>query len=150
MLIGIHHTALSTPDLDRTIAFYRDLFGFEVEFDFSWDESNEAFKRTHALAETAGRVAMLSREGARLEVFEYRKPTPLPVSSPRGNADHGICHLCFEVKEIDQEYDRLKGAGMAFQSEPIPQANVKCCYGSDPDGNIIELIEYFDQVLAGD
>ena len=76
MIVGIHHTALSSPDLDRMIAFYRDLFGFEVEFDFSWDETNENFKKTHAAPETAGRVAMLTREGARLEVFEYVKPRP--------------------------------------------------------------------------
>ena len=48
MLVGIHHTALSTPDLDRLIAFYRDHFGFALDFDFSWDESNAEFQRTHA------------------------------------------------------------------------------------------------------
>ena len=44
MIVGIHHTALSTRDADRLVRFYRDLFGFEVEFDFPWDESNEAFR----------------------------------------------------------------------------------------------------------
>ena len=58
MLVGIHHTAISTPDLARSKAFYRDLFGFEEAFEFAWDGSNEDFKRTHALPETAGTVAM--------------------------------------------------------------------------------------------
>ena len=60
MFVGIHHTALSTSDLDRLIAFYQAAFGFEVEFDFPWDESNDAFRRTHAVSETAGRVVMLA------------------------------------------------------------------------------------------
>jgi catechol 2,3-dioxygenase-like lactoylglutathione lyase family enzyme len=149
MIVGIHHTALSTPDLARSLAFYRDLLGFEVEFEFAWDESNENFKRTHAVPQSAGRVAMLAREGARLEIFEYRKPAPRPQAAPPGNADHGISHFCLQVVDIDAEFARLKGAGMPFQSEPVPQGNVKCCYGRDPDGNVIELIEYFDHVVEG-
>ena len=149
MIVGLHHTAISTPDLGRAVAFYRDLFGFELEFEFAWDESNENFKRTHAASETAGRVAMLVREGARLEIFEYRKPAPRPMQGARGNADHGLSHFCIQVEEIEQEFARLEAAGMPFQSEPVPQGNVKCCYGHDPDGNTIELIEYFDHVVEG-
>ena len=149
MIVGLHHTAISTPDLDRLIAFYHDLFGFEVEFDFSWDETNENFKKTHAADETRGRVAMLRREGACIEAFEYAKPVPARMSSPPGNADHGLAHFAMQVTEIEQEFERLKAAGMPFLSDPIPQGNVKCCYGRDPDGNLIELIEYFDHIVEG-
>ena len=148
MLVGIHHTALSTPDVERAVAFYRDLFGFEVAFDFAWDEDNRAFQRTHAAPETRGRVVMLERGSARLEIFEYAKPVPRPMTGPPGNADHGLCHLAFEVKQIDDEVERLRRAGMRFLSDPVPQAYVKCCYGRDPDGNLIELIEYFDEDAA--
>ena len=51
------------------------------------------------------------------------------------------------MKEIEAEYRRLSEAGVPFQSEPVPQAYVKCCYCRDPDGNIIELIEYFDHIV---
>lgn len=149
MILGLHHTAISTPDLQRAIEFYRDQLGFQVEFEFAWDESNENFKRTHAAPETAGRVAMLSREGARLEIFEYAKPAPRPVGAPPANADHGLCHFCIQVADIDDEFARLEAAGMPFLSPPVPQGNVKCCYGRDPDGNIIELIEYFDRIVEG-
>ena len=140
MLVGIHHTAISTPNLDRSVAFYRELFGFDVAFDFSWDETNEDFKRTHAQPETAGRVVMLERGSSRLEIFEYAKPIPKVADSARGNADHGFSHFSVEVKDIDDEYKRLADAGMQFLSEPVPQAYIKCCYGRDPDGNLIELI----------
>ena len=74
MIVGIHHTALSTRDADRLVRFYRELFGFEVEFDFPWDESNEAFKKSHAVHESAGRVVMIANGASRLETFEYAKP----------------------------------------------------------------------------
>ena len=148
MLVGIHHTAISTPDLERSVAFYRELFGFDADFDFAWDESNEEFKKTHAAPETAGRVVMLSRSGSRLEIFEYAKPVPRSSDPERSNVDHGISHLSFEVKDIEAEYRRLSAAGMSFLSDPVPQATIKCCYGRDPDGNLIELIEYFDHPVG--
>lgn len=144
MLVGIHHTAISTPDVDRLAGFYREHFGFSVEFDFPWDETNAEFRKTHAAPETKGRVLMLSRGASRLELFEYVKPAPRPADGPRRNADHGVAHFCFEVKDIEAEYERLRAAGVAFLSEPVPQAYVKVCYGHDPDGNLFELLEFGD------
>lgn len=143
MFVGIHHTALSTRDLDRLVRFYRELFGFELEFDFPWDEGNEAFRRTHAVEASAGRVVMLERDGHRLELFEYEKPEPRPDHAPRENADLGISHFCFQVTDLEKEFERLAAAGMRFQSEPVEQTpEVVNCYGRDPDGNLIELIEF--------
>jgi catechol 2,3-dioxygenase-like lactoylglutathione lyase family enzyme len=144
MLVGIHHTAISTPDVERAVAFYRELFGFAVAFDFCWDEANREFQRTHAAPETKGRVVMLERGPARLEIFEYEKPAPRPVDEPRRNSDHGISHFCFEVKDIEAEYERLRRAGVPFLSGPVTQAYVRVCYGRDPDGNLFELLEFLD------
>jgi catechol 2,3-dioxygenase-like lactoylglutathione lyase family enzyme len=33
-IISFHHTAISTPNLERLVAFYRDCFGFEPVFEF--------------------------------------------------------------------------------------------------------------------
>ena len=148
MFVGIHHTAISTPDLERAIAFYREHFGFALTLDFAWDESNEGFQRTHALPETRGRVVMLERGASRLEIFEYAKPAPRPADPKRRNVEHGISHVCIEVKDIEAEYARLRAGGVRFQSEPVPQHTIKCCYCRDPDGNVIELIEYFDHVVG--
>jgi len=147
VLVGLHHTALSTPDAERLVAFYRDHFEFVVAFDFAWDEQNAAFRRTHAAPETRGRVVMLERGPSRLEIFEYEKPAPRPARGLPGNADHGLCHLAFEVKDIDAEVARLRAAGVPFLSDPVPQATVKVCYGRDPDGNLFELIEFFDHAV---
>ncbi|MBW2365696.1 MAG: VOC family protein, partial [Deltaproteobacteria bacterium] len=36
MMKAMHHTAISTFDMDRLIKFYCDLLGFEVEREFEW------------------------------------------------------------------------------------------------------------------
>ena len=143
MILGIHHTALSTRDADRLVRFYRELFGFEVEFDFPWDESNQAFKQSHAVHESAGRVVMIANGASRLEIFEYRKPAPRPDIPARANADLGIAHFSIEVRDIAKEYARLVAAGMKFQSELVTQTpTIQMAYGRDPDGNLIELIDF--------
>jgi catechol 2,3-dioxygenase-like lactoylglutathione lyase family enzyme len=143
MIVGIHHTALSTRDADRLVRFYRDLFGFEVEFDFPWDESNQAFVKSHAVGETAGRVVMIANGASRLEIFEYRKPAPRADIPGRANADLGIAHFSIEVRDIEREYARLAAAGMTFQSALVTQTpTIQMAYGRDPDGNIIELIDF--------
>jgi glyoxylase I family protein len=143
MIVGIHHTALSTPDADRLVRFYQNLFGFEVEFDFPWDESNQAFETSHAVGPTAGRVVMIANGASRLEIFEYKKPAPRPDISGRANADLGIAHFSIEVRDIAKEYERLVAAGMKFQSGLVSQTpTIQMAYGRDPDGNIIELIDF--------
>lgn len=143
MIVGIHHTALSTRDADRLVAFYRDAFGFEVEFDFPWDEGNEAFRQSHAVSESAGRVVMIANGASRLEIFEYRKPAPRDDIAGRANADLGIAHFAIEVRDIEREYARLERAGLRFQSGLVTQTpEIRMAYGRDPDGNLIEVIDF--------
>ncbi len=144
MFKGMHHTAISTPDLDRLVGFYCDLFDFKVTMDWKWDQGNANMDRTHALSDTSGRVVMIERDGARLELFQYRTPSPNPADPSRRNVDHGISHLCFEFEDIDAEYERLRQSGMRFHCEPADYGTAKCTYGRDPDGNLIEIIEYLD------
>jgi len=143
MIVGIHHTALSTRDADRLVAFYREAFGFEVEFDFPWDETNEAFRQSHAVHETAGRVVMIANGASRLEIFEYRKPEPRADIAGRANADLGIAHFAIEVRDIEKEYARLAAAGLRFQSGLVRQTDtIQMAYARDPDGNLIEVIDF--------
>ncbi len=152
MIRGIHHTAISTPDLERSLAFYCGLLGFEQVMDFTWPEGTENMNRTHALAETAGRVVLLRAGNTLVELFQYATPTPKPLDPKRPLCDHGITHLCLDVDDIEVEYKRLEAGGMVFHSPPIDYGTVKTTYGRDPDGNCIELqeIKSADDALALD
>ena len=141
MIRGIHHTAISTVDLERSIRFYRDLMGFEEVMDFSWPEGTTNMNATHALKETAGRVVLLKAGNSMIELFQYTTPAPVPRDSERRLCDHGITHFCIDVDDIDAEYERLQAAGMLFHCPPVDYGTVKTTYGRDPDGNVIELQE---------
>ncbi len=141
MIRGIHHTAISTVDLERSITFYRDLLGFEQVMDFSWPEGTSNMNATHALKETSGRVVLLKAGNSMIELFQYASPTPAQADPGRRLCDHGITHFCIDVDDIDKEYERLKAAGMRFHCPPVDYGTVKTTYGRDPDGNVIELQE---------
>jgi len=141
MIRGIHHTAISTPDLDRALAFYRDLLGLRVVADFAWPVGTEVADRITGLHESSARAVMLQAGNAFVELFQYQTPAPRPGDPRRPVADHGITHLCFDVTELDAEYERLRAAGMTFHCPPQDLGGVRSTYGRDPDGNVIELQE---------
>ena len=85
---------------------------------------------------------MLKAGNAMVEIFEYDSPTPKKGDRRRPVCDHGITHICLDVKDVDAEYERLKAAGMTFHCPPQDLGPiVRTTYGRDPDGNVIELQE---------
>jgi catechol 2,3-dioxygenase-like lactoylglutathione lyase family enzyme len=138
---GIHHTAISTPDLPRAMRFYRDLLGFEQVMDFRWPTGTENMNRTQRLPDSAGHVVMLRAGNCMIELFQYETPVAEGADESRRLCDHGITHFCLDVDDIDGEYARLSAGGMEFHCPPVDYGTVKTTYGCDPDGNYIELQE---------
>jgi len=142
MIKGFHHAAISTPDLARCIAFYTETIGGSVAWEFGWDEGTDEADAVTGLQGSACRAAMLKIGDTFLEVFEFAAPVQSARQQQRPVNLHGITHICLEVTDIQGEYDRLKKAGMAFHSAPMAQDGSSMVYGRDPDGNVVELIEF--------
>lgn len=149
MIRGIHHVAISTGDIDRLIAFYRDVIGMELIKVSGWDAGSEEVDAIVGLQGSSARAAKLKLGNAYLELFQYLTPEGTPQSPGRPVNDHGYTHFCLDVVDIDAEYERLSAAGMTFHCPPPPSAKVgpgaqRSTYGRDPDGNVIELQELVD------
>lgn len=142
MIRGVHHTAISTSNLERALGFYRDLLGFRVVFEFAWPAGTEVADRITGLQRSSARAVMLRAGNAFVELFQYESPTPKPGDPCRPVADHGLTHICLDVVDLDAEYQRLREAGMTFHCPPQEIGmDVRTTYGRDPDGNVIELQE---------
>jgi len=140
MMKAIHHTAISTSDLDQLKTFYCDLLGFEVESEFEWPVGIEVSDKIVGLKDSASKVAMLKLGDFRLELFQYSSPEPKSSDPNRPVCDHGITHLAFTVEDIHAEYNRLVKAGMRFHCPP-QNIGAIVTYGRDPDGNVVELMQ---------
>ena len=144
MIRGIHHTAISTPDLERALGFYRDLLGAEVVTDFEWPVGLDLADRLVGLQGSSARAVMLRLGNAMVELFEFRTPDQQSGDPDRPVCDHGITHICLDVTDLDAEYERLLAAGMRFHCPPVDLGTVRTTYGRDPDGNVVELQEVSD------
>ena len=153
MIKGVHHTAISTRDLDRLRQFYCDVLGFELIRESGWQSGSAAGQRADnivGLKNTAAKAAMVKKGGAIIEFFEYTSPVPKPADPGWRVCDLGYTHICLEVEDIDAEYERLKKAGMSFHAPPPGEAHggMRAIYGRDPEGNVIELLEMIHRSVS--
>lgn len=143
-ILGFHHVAISTPDIDRLSAFYCTLFGFERVFDMAWDKGVEPYDRMMAIEDTAARVVMLRTGNSFLEMFEFSSPVPRHAVGDRPVIDHGLTHICIAVDDADAECARLAALGLRLHCPPLGGAPVNGTYARDPDGNVIEILAVSD------
>lgn len=142
MILGFHHAAISTPDLDRCVSFYKDVVGCEEAWSFEWPIGTPEADEMTGLTNSAAHAVMLKLGETYLEVFAFSAPSPKQRTATRPVCDHGITHICLLVRDLHSEYERMKSAGMVFHSQPLTQDTGYVVYGRDPDGNVVELIEF--------
>jgi catechol 2,3-dioxygenase-like lactoylglutathione lyase family enzyme len=133
----LEHAALSVSNLEKSIAFYRDLLGLELVRVIEGG-TGARLGDIVGLPGCVARIAHLTSEKGMLELFEYKSPRGAPVA--RTQADLGFSHVGFATSDIHGEYARLRGQGVKFVNEPIefrPGAWVVYMFG--PDGEVCEL-----------
>lgn len=137
----MNHVGLSVRDIERSIAFYRDMFGMEQDCEV-FPFGGPQFSGVMGLENASGRMCMISGGTVSLELFEFANPAPRTKDARYPVADHGLSHFGFEVEGIDEVYARLSAAGVHFHC-PVTQfpGGMKATYGRDPDGNVFELLE---------
>jgi catechol-2,3-dioxygenase len=121
------HIALRVRDVNRAVAFYRDVLGLSVR--------------------SAGRVAFL---GARPDASHEIALFPLPEGAEGPDPDRvGMYHMAWEMAsfaELEALHRRLQASGSRIVGYSDGQCNVMFL---DPDGNELEAIwEPSAEVLA--
>jgi len=145
MIRGVHHVAISTPNMERLLGFYRDLIGFEVVMSTEWPKGTEQVDSVLGLKNSSAKQTMLRLGNLCIEMFEFSSPEPAPMDPKRPVCNHGHTHMCFDVTDIEEVHARLVAAGIEFHVPPQDFGSVKATYGRDPDGNVFELQELLDQ-----
>jgi len=133
--------AISTPNLERALAFYCHLLGFEEVMRTEWSPGTEQIDKVLDLNNSAARQVMLKLGNLCIELFQFSSPEPARMSQSRPVCDHGHTHLCLDVINIHHEYQRLVEAGVEFHAPPQHFGPITATYGRDPDGNVFELQE---------
>ena len=112
-------------DVERSIRFYRDLFGFEVVY--RWPPEGEpdfAFLRLEPLG-----IGLVSRSAPE-ELLGREAVTGSP---PR-------FELCIYADDVDRAAEELVAGGARLLAPPADQPwGERLCYVEDPDGNPIQV-----------
>ncbi|MQA73420.1 MAG: hypothetical protein GEU88_03535 [Solirubrobacterales bacterium] len=140
---GLDHVSVTSADLDRSLAFYRDLLGLELR---GRGEAEGGEFEITGIPDPSVRWADLElSHGQVLELIEYVEPRGTP-SRPLPN-DPGATHISLRVADIDAVHSRLREAAVSVVSEPVRIASAgawqgaRVFYASDPDGVTVELIQ---------
>ena len=145
MILGVHHVAIATGDIDRMIEWYTEAFGCRVVSKGGWQPGNPAIDGIVGLPGSAAQTAMLRAGNVFIEFFQYSVPEGRPGDPNRPVSDHGYTHFGLVVEDIDGEYERLLALGMRFHAPPSPKdglgGRLRAAYGRDPEGTVIEVME---------
>ena len=140
MIKNIRHTGIVVSDLEASLHFYRDLFGFQVTKQM--EEAGDYIDNISLLRNVkVTTVKLTSPSGQMIELLKYHSHPA--EQKTREICEIGISHIAFTVDDLDMEYERLKDKGIQFNSPPqlSPDGYAKVTFCRAPEGTLIELVE---------
>ena len=149
---GVHHVAVSVPDIELARKFYIDLLGAKETSEIAW-EGNPFIDEIVGLKDSAARSFMARLGNTHIEVFEYTQPKAGPQDPDRGVNQYGYTHFGIQVDDIMEVYNRMLEAGIRFHAAPDmspittdpdgTKRGYAATYGRDFFGNVFEIMEIY-------
>ena len=141
MIKELEHVGLSVSDLERSIAFYRDIIGLKLVKVIKV-APEMSLGAVVGLPPCQARIAHLQLGGSMLELFEYQEPRGKPITAHSTQADNGFIHAGFSSTDARGDYKRLNSLGVRCIGEPVEfRPGVWIFYFYGPDGEVCELRE---------
>ncbi len=144
-ITGADHTSFTVLNLERSLAFYQGILGFEL-LHLRPNITNKYFRDIIGMPDGVIKGAFLAIPGTthRLELFEYVHPRGTALDVRTNNP--GSAHMCWYVDDLRAMVDALAAKGAQFRSPPVyldegPNTGGWCIYMLDPDGITIELFQ---------
>ena len=121
-------TSVMVDDQDKALTFYTDVFGF--------------VKKNEIPVGQYRWLTVVSPDGHG-DVELSLEPNANPAGKTYQDAlfKQGIPAAAFEVEDIEREFKRLTGLGVAFTQKPTPAGPVTIAVCSDTCGNLIQLYQ---------
>ncbi len=142
---GISHIAVCVRDLDKSLAFYRDILGMEVVFDQVQDTTTGGLPHVYQHARKTRRTVHLrfgqDNNNPRLVVTSH--PSENPDGNPIKLDQVGLSHYSFSVPDTKALMAELTAKGVELAAPPEvwtdAQGKVGSFYVYDPDGILVQF-----------
>jgi len=144
-ITAVDHTGITVSSLERSLAFWRDVLGFEL--------SHTAHQTGEMATEIIGvegaelKLAVVKTPGGhKIELLEYLAPQNRKKHVGLRPCDVGHVHVALIVDNLDAILDRIAASGWKAAGKPQilktgPNAGKRVVYVRDPDGTTIEFME---------
>lgn len=135
MDISIHASFLPHTDPERSLAFYRDVLGFEVRNDVGYEGMRWI---TVGPPEQAGTSIVLHPPAADPGVTDDERRL---IGEMMAKGTYAAIVLA--TKDVDVTFAQLEAGGAEVVQEPIDQPyGVRDCAVRDPAGNLLRIQEH--------
>ena len=142
---GISHIAICVRDLDKSLAFYRDILGMRVAADRIQDTTTGGLPYVYKLPrKTRRQVRLMYGHGDTAPTLTMTSHPGEEASGEPIKLDQiGISHLCFSVPDVRALAEELTAKGVQpvgpLEARLDAQGNLGSFYVYDPDGILIQF-----------
>ena len=126
-LRGLHHVTAICRDVERTIAFYRDLLGLAIVRDGPSDDDPHS-----------RHVWFGALDGAPGRLVSFMQYPQLPTGVVGVGSTHHFALLVETADEQEAWRDYLRGHGVDC-TDVLDRGALRSIYLRDPDGHIVEI-----------
>jgi catechol 2,3-dioxygenase-like lactoylglutathione lyase family enzyme len=144
-IIAADHTGITVSNLGQSLAFWRDVLGFELSH--TAHQTGELAKEITGVAGAELKLAVLKAPGGhKIELLEYLAPPDRKRHIDLRPCDVGSVHVALLVDDLNAVLNTIAAAGWKAAGKPQtlksgPNAGKRVIYVRDPDGTTIEFME---------
>ncbi len=127
--------SIAVSNMERSIAFYREVFGWQQLFDEHME--GDAFEVLTGVAGAAGQACGGRIGSLRVELMHFNFMPDVPATPGLG-----LRVLSMEVVDAHAAHAELVARGVPVSGPPVEVFGVHMFFVIDPDGQGIEMCEY--------
>jgi catechol 2,3-dioxygenase-like lactoylglutathione lyase family enzyme len=144
-ILAADHTGVTVSNLERSLAFWRDVLGFE--FSHSTHQKGEIAEQITGVKGAELKLGVVKAPGGhKIELLEYLAPADRKKDASLRPCDVGQVHVALIVDNLDAVLEKIAASGWRAAGEPQsltggPNAGKRVIYVRDPDGTTIEFMQ---------
>jgi len=144
-ILTADHTGITVSNLERSLAFWRDVLGFE--FSHRVHQTGELAAEITGVPGAEISLAVLKAPGGhKIELLEYMAPANRKKNVDLRPCDVGSAHVALAVDDLDAVLEKVAASGWNTAGKPQtlttgPNAGRRIIYVRDPDGTTIEFMQ---------
>jgi len=144
-IIAADHTGITVSSLERSLAFWRDVLGFELSH--TAHQTGEMASEITGVAGAEIKLAVVKTPGGhKIELLEYIATADCKRHVDFRPCDVGSVHVALIVDDLDAVLSAINVSGWKAAGKPQtlqsgPNAGKRVVYVRDPDGTTIEFMQ---------